>query len=398
MIDGALVDTIDGMLVAHPALFDRLAHDVTFERAHHILAALESAPTPSQTARWTRVPVVESLLEESGLLAAPRVTWHRDFDGSGNAALMLGRDPRRKRVWGLAHLDQISYLVDPGDGARYPLAPLCYHMQQDGKRPALALAHDLARGTLTVRAHGVIDVDGSTVSFLVHEGSELGPGTRVVYDSPLTWDRATNRLTGSLDDSVACTALLLAADVLRHYPVEVLIGLTDEEEGPPGNANQSFCRGGRRLIDALERPDLIIVSDVHESEAMIHGVGPRDLHPGDGAVFAERSSDGRGGVTPPHVYALQQHLAAALQRRGIRLRENWGGYVSRSEDINAVAITPNVALLGVLCSNRHFAMDTPAANLADVLDLTKSFVAYTLLVHSDLWQTVAGAPRSQIMR
>jgi hypothetical protein len=141
---------------------------------------------------------------------------------------------------------------------------------------------------------------------------------------------------------------------------------------------------------------LVIVSDVHEAEDMVHGVGPRDLRPGDGAVFAERSSDGRGSVTPPHLYALQQHLAAALRQRGIRLNENWGGYVSRSEDINAVAVTPNVALLGVLCSNRHYALDRPAANLADVVDLAKAFAAYTLLVHSDLWPRVAGAPSGEI--
>jgi hypothetical protein len=85
-------------------------------------------------------------------------------------------------------------------------------------------------------------------------------------------------------------------------------------------------------------------------------------------------------------------LAAALGQRGIRLNENWGGYVARSEDINAVAVTPHIALLGVLCSNRHYAVDRPAANLADVLDLAKAFVAYTLLVHAELWHELTAAP------
>jgi hypothetical protein len=392
VIDDSLVTEILATLDAQSGLFDRVAAGITLDRAHHYLSALESVPTPSQTARWTRAPVLESLLREDGLLAQPRVAWYRDIEGSGNAALLLGRKPRRKRVWLLAHLDQISYLVDPGDGERYPLIPLCYHMQQAGQRPGIALVHDLGQGALVVRARGVIEVEGPSVSFVVHEGGPLRPGTRVVYDSQLSWDQETNDLGGYLDDSLACTAMLLAAGVLRHYPVEVLFGFTDEEEGPPGDANQSFGRGGRRLMDLLERPELAIVSDVHESEAMIHGPGPRDLHPGDGAVFAERSSNGRGSVTPPHLYAVQQHLAVALGQRGTRLHENWGGYVSRSEDINAVSVTPNVALFGVLCSNRHFALDRPAANLEDVLDLAKAFVAYTLLAHSDLWPRLTGPP------
>ncbi len=42
-------------------------------------------------------------------------------------------------------------------------------------------------------------------------------------------------------------------------------------------------------------------------------------------------------------------------------------------------------------SNRHYALDRPAANLEDVLDLARAFVAYTLLVHSDLWPRLTGS-------
>jgi putative aminopeptidase FrvX len=386
MIDESIVAEILQTLDGQPGLFDRLADDVTLERAHRYLAALESTPAPSQTTRWTRVPAVESLLREEGILASPDVAWQADVDGTRNAALLLGRNPTRKRVWILTHLDQISYLVDPGDGHRYPLVPLCYHMQVDGQQPALALAYDLTREELVVRARGVIEVDGSAITFVMEAGEPLVAGTRVVYDSQLEWDRETNQVRGYLDDSAACTAALLAAKVLRHYPVDVMIGLTDEEEGPPGDSNQSFGRGGRRLVNVFDRPELVIVSEVHE-----YGGGSLNPYrPGEGAVFAERSSNGRGGVTPPHLYALQRHLAAALRQRGIRLHENWGGYVPRGEDINAVAVTPNVALMGILCSNRHYAHDRPAASLSDVVDLAKSMIAYSLLVHSALWIEITG--------
>jgi hypothetical protein len=388
-----MIDEILATLDAVPDLFPRLDQEITAERAHRYLAALESIPTPSQTAQWTRVPVVERLLRDDGVLAAPGVAWHRNIQSSGNATLTLGASRRAKRVWLLAHLDQISYLLDPGADGVYPLVPLCFHMQQSGRRPALALGHDLASGSLAVRARGDIVVDGPAITFHPHDGGPLGPGLRVVYESRLDWDRASGELTGYLDDSVACIAMLLAAAVLRHYPVEVLMGLTDEEEGAPGDANQSFCRGGRRLVRFFEPPDLAIVSDVHESVAMLRGPGPRDLHPGDGAVFAERSSSGRGTATPPHLYAFQQAMAAAVGDRGIRLRENWGGYVSRSEDINATIMTPNIALIGFLCSNRHYATDGPRAHMDDLLHLARVFVCYTLLVHSDLWRRTMGARR-----
>lgn len=80
MIDDSLVAEILATLDAQTGLFDRMATGITLDRAHHFLSALEAVPTPSQTARWTRAPVVESLLREDGLLAQPRLAWYRDIE------------------------------------------------------------------------------------------------------------------------------------------------------------------------------------------------------------------------------------------------------------------------------------------------------------------------------
>ena len=255
MIDERLVAAMAGTLAAQPELSERMSEAITPERALRYLSALEAVPCPSQTARWTRIPVVETLLREEGVLGEPGVHWDANVGQSGNAALLLGARDRAKRVWLLSHLDQISYLLNPGDGTRYPLTPICYHMQQEPSRPALALRFDLAQQTMVVAARGAIEVagTGSSAAFVPESPTELRAGTRVVYDSDLTWDAASDELRGHLDDTVAVTAALLAANVLRHYPVEVLIGLTDEEEGPPGDANQSFGRGGRRLASCFPR-------------------------------------------------------------------------------------------------------------------------------------------------
>ncbi len=386
-----VMDRILEALGQFPNLWGQLDREITADRALRYLEALETVHGPSQTVRWTRALVVERLLAADGLLGAPGVTWVRNYESSGNATLLLGSAARAKRVWLLAHLDQISYLVEPGVGPLYDLMPLCYHMQRVGGRPGVALAFDLATRQLVVTARGEIQVRDGRVRFALAEGGPIGPGHRVVYDSQLNHDAASGRITGYLDDSVGCVALLLAAAVLRAYPVEVFIGLTDEEEGPPSDGSQAFARGGRRLLRYFDAPELVIVSDSHEGRAMERGGGPEGLVPGDGAVFVERSSAGRGAPTPPHLYALQQQLAAALATRGIRLRENRGGYVARSEDVNAAALTPNIALLGFLAHDRHYAADVPTAHLADVLDLARAVACFALLAHTTLWDELLGA-------
>ena len=393
MIEGAMAAMMDRILEAleqFPDLWGQLDREITADRALRYLEALEAVHGPSQTVRWTRAPVVERLLTADGLLGASGLTWVRNLERSGNAALLLGSATRAKRVWLLAHLDQISYLVDSGVGPLYNLMPLCYHMQREGGRPGVALAFDLATRQLIVSARGEIQVRDGRVCFALAEGGPIGPGHRVVYDSQLRHDAASGRITGYLDDSVGCVALLLAAAALRAYPVEVFIGLTDEEEGPPSDGSQAFARGGRRLLRYFDAPELVIVSDSHEGRAMERGDGPEGLVLGDGAVFVERSSAGRGAPTPPHLYALQQQLATALATCGIRLRENRGGYVARSEDINAAALTPNIALLGFLAHDRHYADDVPTAHLADLLDLARAVACYTLLAHTALWDSLLG--------
>ncbi len=370
-----------------PDLWERLDHEITADRALRYLQALESVYGPSQTVCWTRAPVIGRLLAAEGLLDTPGLKWINNFQRTGNAALLFGRETRAKRVWLLAHLDQISYLVDPGVEPLYNLVPLCYHMQRSGARPAVALAFDLATRELVVTARGEIQVNDGHVRFALTEGGPIGPGHRVVYASQFAHDIGTNRITGYLDDSVGCVAMLLATAVLRAYPVDVFIGLTDEEEGPVSDGNQAFARGGRRLLRHFDVPSLAIVADSHEAETMERGNGPQNLRPGDGAVFVERSSSGRGAPTPPHLYAVQQQLAAALGTRGTKLRENWGGYTARSEDVNASAVTPNVALFGYLASNRHYAAGVPTAHLADILDLARAITCYTLLAHTPLWDT-----------
>jgi hypothetical protein len=291
----------------------------------------------------------------------------------------------------LAHLDIISYFIESVSDHGYLLTPFCYHMMHPGRRAAAAVAYNLETHKFEVSAYGdiVTEADGN-IYFKPGEQVSLHPGQRVCFYSQMTWERDSGRLRGSLDDIGAAVALVLAAATLADYNVELMLGLTDEEEGVAAAGNQTIGRGGARLLRYFDQPELVIASDIHEAVPMLEGNGPVGLEPGDGACFAEKASRGRGVVTPPHLYQLQRQLAPELAAEGIRLRENIGGYIGRTEGINAMLRTPNVALIGFLGENRHFEKDVTSANIKDLVDLARVVVCYVLLTQTPIWREVMG--------
>ena len=372
-----------------PSFFDDIRREITAERLFRYLKPLADTPAPSQSARYTRAAVLESLLRDEGVLDHPQIRFERNFENTGNSVLLAGRATRAKNVWMLAHLDIISYLLEPEINGRYPLAPLCYHMMHPGTRAGEVLEFDLATGRYsTVCTGSIVTEESKAVFFEPGAPVRLRPGQRVCFSSELEWDKNTGELRGSLDDAGAVAALVLAATTVSHYGVELLLGLTDEEEGIEGAANQTICRGGARLLQYFDQPRIVIDSDIHEAVQMLEGGGPGDFQPGDGASFTERTSRGRGSVTPPHLYALLRRLAEELADEGISLKENWGGYVSRSEGVNAMLRTPNVCILGFLGANRHFEQDVTSANIHDLVNLARTAACLALLQQTGVWREI----------
>ena len=107
---------------------------------------------------------------------------------------------------------------------------------------------------------------------------------------------------------------------------------------------------------------------------------------GAGAVFASFSSETKGAVTPPPLLAFERALAEFLAPRGIRLFEN-EGYTGRSDDVSAVRVTPNIAIIGYPGAFPHFA-DTPRVHLDDIVHLAKTLVVLTLITQSEEWQRI----------
>ncbi len=380
-----------------PRWFEQLHEWVTPERLYHYLKAIADTPAPSGTARWTRSPVVEQLLRDDGVLLRPGVRYVRNHEKTGGSALLLGREATRKQIWLLAHLDVISYLVEPQKDGRYPLTPWCYHLMKPGRRSAQAMAYALETGRLELAALGEIVVEPTGgIFFEAGAGLSVRAGQRIVFQSELAWNRATGQLQGVLDDAGAVAALAVAVGLLARYPMELLLGLTDEEEGIEGLSNQTIGRGGARLLRHFDQPDLVIVSDMHEAAPMVEGQGPNAFSPGDGASFAEKSSRARGAVTPPPLYELLRHLAAELKNEGISLCENLGGYVSRSEDVNAARRTPNITLIGFLGTDRHFDTAVPSANMNDLINLAKAVACLVALTQTPRWAELGLSPAPRL--
>jgi putative aminopeptidase FrvX len=234
-------------------------------------------------------------------------------------------------------------------------------------------------------ATGSIATRSGRIVFRPDQPVQLRPGHRVVFQAECTWDERSGFVEGHLDDAAGAAACLLAAAVLAHYPVEVLVSLADEEEAPAGAGNQTLSRGGKRLLQHFAAPELAVVVDSHVVGDPQHAE-PRDFRMGDGASFSEKASRTRGGVVTPPLMELQRRLAAELASDGsVSLRENVGGYVPRSECVNAMERTPNVALVGFLNQNRHFDFGPPRAHIADIVHLARALVYYTLMVSTPEW-------------
>jgi len=360
---------------------------VTMEAAEEAMRLIGDCRAPSQFSRFTRGKVIKQLAKAYGMLDSGKAVFHMNHLGTGNCAISTGRRTP-KPIMFLAHLDEVSYAIQVKVGiGRYKLAPLCYHMIREGSRPAVALRF---RGTdVEVAARGeLVSEDNGRAIYFQTDNDSLQRGVRVCFESRVEIDSSDWTIHGSVDDAFAVAAQVLTSAVLARLGMDSITVLTDEEEGVTDAGNLSFCKGGARLFNRTpksELPDLVVVSDIHESDNMRDGAGS-SVRPGDGACFAEVSSWGRGEVVPPHLFEFERELGQALKQYNISLLENPDGYVSRSDGVSAMTFTPNVMTVGFLGRDRHFTK-IPSANLKDLVHLAKSLCVYAAFAHDDEWRS-----------
>ena len=227
-------EIINALKEIDPQIIENLTDKITEESLYTYLKPIADRHAPSQSTSWTRAKVIEELLVPQ-FLKRKNVTFIRNFEKTGNSVLMLGNNPKKKNVWLLAHLDMITYLIEPLKNGVYPLTPICYDLMEPGERDAVALGFNIDKSSYEIVAHGIIRAEqGNGPCFIPNDAKALHPGMRVCFHSELSWDRDSGIIRGSLDDAGGAAALLQAAVFLADYEIELLLGLTDEEEGKAG--------------------------------------------------------------------------------------------------------------------------------------------------------------------
>ncbi len=361
---------------------------ITVERLRHYVASISSVASPSTAASVLRGPILKELLRETKALANNNLHFHLNFENTGNSIIFTGTKVARKKLWYFAHLDTISYLLQPKQQARYPLVPFGHHMIQNGKRFAVAYRFVSSHSRYEIIARGCLESEDAHPSFRPESGDlSLKPGDRIVFSTSYQEDPSTGNFSAHIDNAGGVAALLAAAPVLAATKVEALLAFPDEEEGPPGSGNQVMGRGSARILNLLPVPELVIVSDVQQAGGDRHpniaGRGTDGAQIGQGAILSEFSSLARGAVTPPHLYTIAVEFASALQEIGVKVQISDNSYTSRSDDVSTMLKTPNVLLLGFPGFNRHFDLGEPTANIHDLVHLAKALV-YTAALRTQL--------------
>ncbi|MBV8795649.1 MAG: hypothetical protein JO136_12025 [Hyphomicrobiales bacterium] len=357
---------------------------VTSDRVRKYLSALVDTPAPSTAAAAMRVAVLNRLLAADGAFDSGRLRLDPDFGGVGSPIIFTGGVGIEKSFWALAHLDTISYLVQPDEGGGVPLVPYCVHLMHDGECPANAYRYDLESNHYRVVAEGrIVSTAGSPVFRAFTPDVQVRPGDRIAPHSSFRDLGQGGLFTGLMDNAGGVAALAVAAPVLAEAGVEAMLAFPDEEEGPVGAGNQTMCRGSARIAGLLPPPKLAIVADVQQgggdADADTRGGVENSTRLGGGAVLAEFSSLARGAVAPFGLYGLARRMADLIADFGVRVQESNNAYSSRSDDVSVMLKTPNVLLLGYPGFNRHFDRGLPRAHLDDVMNLAKTVVYASVL-------------------
>ena len=297
----------------------------------------------------------------------------------GSPAIFTGGPGAEKPFWGFAHLDTISYLVQPPVGGRTPLVPYCVHLMRDGECAANAYRYDFDSDAYRVVAEGRIEsADDSPFFRSSNPAVTLRPGDRIAPLCPFREAAEGGLFTGLMDNAGGVAALTLAAPVLAEAGVEAMLAFPDEEEGPVGAGNQTMCRGSSRIASLLPPPRLAIVADVQQGggdpDADTRGGVENSTRLGGGAVLSEFSSLARGAVTPLDLYSAARRMADLIADFGVQVQESNNAYSSRSDDVSVMMRTRDVLLLGYPGFNRHFDRGLPRAHLDDVMNLAKSVI------------------------
>src|ERR1700694_4760785 len=134
---------------------------ITVERMRRYVASISSVASPSTASSFLRGPILKELLQETMTL---------NYEKTGNSIILTGTKNSRKKLWYIAHLDTVSYLVQSKQQSRYPLVPFCHHMIQNGNRFAVAYRFIPSNSQYEIVARGCLESEDSHPFFRPESG------------------------------------------------------------------------------------------------------------------------------------------------------------------------------------------------------------------------------------
>jgi hypothetical protein len=147
------------------ALRPRVDRHVTPDRVRRYVSALVDTPAPSTAAGAMCVPILNRLLAADGAFDTGCLRLDPDFGSVRSPVIFTGGTGIEKPFWAFAHLDTISYLVQPDEGGRVPLVPYCVQLMHDGECAANAYRYDFESNRYRVVAEGRIESSAGSPFF-----------------------------------------------------------------------------------------------------------------------------------------------------------------------------------------------------------------------------------------
>lgn len=368
-----MMQRFETVLIQRPSLVDEIVKWITPESVIKALIPIADTPSPSGVSSLTRGPIIQEWFESQKLMEKG-VTLDSNLFDSGTEVLSFGKGG----ISLFAHLDEVSYLFrEPIKPGLARITPYCYHLAKEPVPARIIRFNSNGGWKIICEAEVYISNNDYFVSYPVDV--EFGFADRVVLASSVTYDANSGLLTGSMDNAAGVAAALIACDLMAHLGIPFNCYLTDEEEGPAGSSSQTISRGASRILRHVEQAPLSAIIDIHGlNEVELAKTSNHQIS--WGASLAEFSSGGRGSVSLPEILLTLSETFSKLEDNGIRVRQNIGGYVPRSDDVVAMLQSNRLVVLGYPGINRHFDQGLPTVNLHDLVNLARALVVIGAMV------------------
>ena len=195
-----------------------------------------------------RVPVLNRLLAADGAFDGGRLRLDPDFGGVGSPVIFTGGASKEKPFWAFAHLDTISYLVQPEQGGRtFRSSRTACISCMTANAPLTLTAMILNRTAIAWSPRAGSNRPAGRPSFdpMTPRRSSFGPAIGSRRSLPSAKLGQGGLFTGLMDNAGGVAALAVAAPVLAEAGVEAMLAFPDEEEGPVGSGQPDDVPGQR---------------------------------------------------------------------------------------------------------------------------------------------------------